>query len=172
MPAQMILLNTLGPLTARIDDRRVPSNSDLLTGALLFLVTQRGAPVRRQALVDLFFPAGSSDASRQLVYRLRHCGVEIDSEAGRLQLPASAFAWDLDVLLARGVALEEELAALQRGYLADYRPRLRPPYLAWVEEHRNDVTAKLRELLVRQIQDIRKRRDFRSLGAVARACLI
>jgi DNA-binding SARP family transcriptional activator len=171
MPAQMILLNTLGPLTARIDDRRVPSNSDLLTGALLFLVTQRGAPVRRQVLVDLFFPAGSSDASRQLVYRLRHCGVEIDSEAGRLQLPASAFAWDLDVLLARGVALEEELAALQRGYLADYRPRLRPPYLAWVEEHRNDVTAKLRELLVRQIQDIRKRRDFRSLGAVARACL-
>jgi len=168
----MILLKTLGSLSAQVDDRRIRSNSELLLGALLFLVAQRGNPVRRQLLMGLFFPADHpSDAGRQLLYRLRHCGVDIEGEPGMLHLPKESFTWDVETLLARGHATDEELAALQRGYLSDYRPRQKTPLQGWLDDHRADVASKLRALLVRQIQELRQRKEFRSLHPVAKACL-
>jgi hypothetical protein len=43
----MILLKTLGSLSAQVEDRRIRANSELLVATLLSLVSQRGNPVRR-----------------------------------------------------------------------------------------------------------------------------
>jgi DNA-binding SARP family transcriptional activator len=170
----MIRLHTIGPIAVQVGDTPVPPSNDLIVAALLFLVVNRGKRVSRREFAQMFFPNANGEkahSGRQLVYRLRQLGIDIVGDSTTISLPESEAQWDVDCLLARGTALPTDLEALQSGYLADYRPRQSAEFSKWIDEHRDEVSGKCRALLVRQIQSVRARKDFRSLGDIARACL-
>jgi DNA-binding SARP family transcriptional activator len=171
----MIRLNTIGPIAVHIGDRAVPASQHQLIAALFHLVVERGKPVSRRSLAEMFYPGFEPDAAahacRQLVYRLRKLGATVGGDAVSVILKADTAAWDVEIMLARGIATETELGALQHGYLPDYTYSPSEEFVRWVDAHRNHVSHKLRQVLIEQIHSTRARQDFRGLEPVARACL-
>jgi DNA-binding SARP family transcriptional activator/tetratricopeptide (TPR) repeat protein len=170
----MIRLSTIGQVSVHIGDKPVPATNELIIAAILHLVAERGRPIARRTFAELFFPNPDPDAvahsGRQLVYRLRKMGLTVDRDPALVILHEDA-QWDVDLLLARGTASESELEALRRGYLPDWSNTHSESFSRWLDEHRSSVTGKLRELLVRQIQAARSKRDYRTAGKFAHACL-
>lgn len=171
----MLRLTTIGPVAIHIGDARVPTANHQACSALLYLTVERGQRVPRRTLVDLFFPEASDEAGahslRQLVYRLRKLGAVIDSDPAMVRIPTRAAIWDVDALLTKGWASDEELGALRRGYLADYAPNHSDRFTEWLDQHRDYVSGRLRHLLIGQLKSERAQRRFRALESVARACL-
>jgi DNA-binding SARP family transcriptional activator/tetratricopeptide (TPR) repeat protein len=171
----MIRLSTIGPVSVHVGDYRVPASNDLIVAALLFLTVERGKPVPRRRFAQMFFPNTEGDANahsgRQLVYRLRKLGVDIIGDSSTITLPESAAAWDVEAMLLRGKASAAELDALQSGYLPDYPRHQSAEFSKWIDDHRDQVTGRLRRLLVSQIQTVRARKEFRELETISRACL-
>src|SRR5688572_10372043 len=116
----MIHLNTIGRVTVSVDDTPVSPSNHQVFSALLYLVVERGKPVARRLLADLFFPhaEGAGHSVRQLVYRLRKLGISIDAGQQFVELAPRAASWDVEMLAERGFAIEAELEALRSGYLA------------------------------------------------------
>lgn len=171
----MIQLNTIGPISVRIGDHVVPANSELIVASLLFLVAERGKAISRRTFTDLFFPDATGRAAahsgRQLVYRLRDLGAPVEGDQRTIRLANDSAVWDLEVLLARGRPTESELVSLQRGYLTGAALRQSEPFTRWLDEHRDNATVKLRQMLIGLIQNTRAKKDYRGLDGIARACL-
>ena len=170
----MIRLCTIGQVSVHIGDKPVPATNELLIAAILYLVAERGRPIARRTFAELFFPNPDPDAlahsGRQLVYRLRKMGLAVEGDPATIVLNEDP-QWDVDLLLSRGTVSDCELDALRRGYLPDWANTHSESYSRWLDEHRSSVTRKLRELLVRQIQTARSKRDYRTAGKFAHACL-
>ncbi|MEO5568126.1 MAG: AAA family ATPase, partial [Gemmatimonadaceae bacterium] len=171
----MLRLTTIGPVAIHIGDARVPTANHQVCSALLYLIVERGQPVPRRTLIDLFFPEATEEAGahslRQLFYRLRKLGAELDADSAMVCVPDGSASWDVDALLAKGWAGAEELRALERGYLADYGAVHSARFSEWLDQHRAHVGGKLRHLLIAQLKAERSQRRFRALENVARACL-
>lgn len=175
-PLAMLRLSTIGPVSIRIGDVHVPPSNQQVFSALLYLTVERGKPTPRRTMVELFFPGsseeGGSHSLRQLIYRLRKLGVQIDGDQLILSLPPRAATWDVEDLVRRGCASGEELASLARGYLGDYGVRRSPRFTQWLEEHRSQVSAQLRHVLVEQLASERSKGRYRTVEVVARALLV
>jgi DNA-binding SARP family transcriptional activator/tetratricopeptide (TPR) repeat protein len=126
-------------------------------------------------MAEMFYPdvdqEAAAHACRQLVYRLRKMGVDIDGDSSTVTMATDEAVWDIEQLMLRGHATESEIVALQRGYLEDYRYQPSGHFTRWLDDHRAQVTTGLRHVLVQQIQASRAKRDFRAMEAQARACL-
>lgn len=171
----MIRLRTIGPVSVRIGEKPVPARNGLIIASLLYLVAERGKAISRKVFSDLFFPNSDADAAhhsgRQLVYRLRkEKGVAVDGDQVSIVF-SDVVEWDVEQVMARGTVSDEELEALHGGYLTHFAPEHSDAFSRWLDEHRSTVTRKLRELLVGQIQAARSKRDYRTAGRIARACL-
>src|SRR4051812_16475842 len=116
----MIRLRTIGQISVHIGDKPVAASNELIIAALLYLIAERGRPVPRKTLGELFFPDGDKHSVRQLIYRLRNeKGAQVEGDATSVVF-SDTVEWDVEQLLARGTASDLELAALRRGYLADF----------------------------------------------------
>lgn len=171
----MLKLSTLGPISIEIGDKRVPAANQQAHSALFYFIVERGKRVSRKALKELFFPGAGEEAAhhslRQLVYRLRKIGAPIEGDASSLLLAVSAAAWDVEELLLKGMATDNHLAALSRGYLADFNPEHSPLFSRWLDEHRGVVCSKLRHVLLTQLHTERLNRRYDRAEQIARACL-
>lgn len=171
----MLCLRTIGPVSIQIGDGKVSPANQQVFSTLLYLAVERGKQTPRRALVEMFFPDASDEAGnhslRQLIYRLRKLGADIETDSGAVSLSIQSSTWDVDTLLASGWATIEQLQHLAQGYLADYSPRHSDRFTAWLDSHRDLIGSRLRQLLVAQLQSERARKRFRAVDAVARACL-
>jgi DNA-binding SARP family transcriptional activator len=171
----MLTLRTIGSISIEVDGSRIPQTNQQVHSALVYLVINRGKLIPRRTLGALFFPNAADDNAshslRQLIYRVRKFAPNVDSTSSDLRLQADSATWDVDAILTRGHASPDELKLLAFGYLPDYCPQHSPTFAQWLEDHRSDVTATLRGILVRQLQSVRSRNDYASLETVARACL-
>jgi DNA-binding SARP family transcriptional activator len=86
----MIRLSTIGPLSVQVGRKPVPASNAQVTAALLLLAVERGKPVSRRLLAEMFFsdrdPDGAAHSCRQLVYRLRTKGAALDGDAASVTL--------------------------------------------------------------------------------------
>jgi DNA-binding SARP family transcriptional activator/tetratricopeptide (TPR) repeat protein len=170
----MIRLSTIGQVSVHIGDKPVPATNELIIATVLYLVAERGKPIPRRTLAEMFFPNADPDTAahsgRQLVYRLRKLGVPVEGDPATIVLKGDP-QWDVDLLLTRDAATDAELEALRHGYLAHFGADYSASFSRWLDEHRSNVTRKLRDFLIRQIQFARSQRDFRKAGVLANACL-
>ena len=86
----MIELHTLGDAVIRIGKREIRPTSPAVFAALLYLGVERGRRVPRTALQELLFPEtderSGAHSLRQLLYKLRQLGVEVESTPTSLAL--------------------------------------------------------------------------------------
>src|SRR5688500_6866975 len=101
MKKAVIRLRTLGRSRIEIGATAVGPDSELFFGFVLYLAVERGRPVPRGRLRELFWPQASEEKARhslrQLLYRLRQLEVDVQASAGHVTLPAS----QVDVDFAR-----------------------------------------------------------------------
>ncbi len=114
-----------------------------------YLTRERGSRVPRRRLEKLFWPAvRADDASHslsELIRKLRQKGVHIRrDDAACVWLPRDAAAIDIDLL-----ASEEPAALAERdlSILPGYAPRSSPAFNDWVDEWRDDMHARVVEIV-------------------------
>jgi len=171
----MITLTSLGTAEFHIDDSALTPLAGHTFAALLYLCAERGRPVPRTILRSMLFPrqpvARRSHSLRQLLYRVRQAGVPLVATPDTVTLAAADVRDDIRQIEARGAATAAELAAIQRGHLPGYEPQISAAYAKWLDQHREDVSIRLRRVLVEQLSVERTRYAWETMVAVARACL-
>jgi DNA-binding SARP family transcriptional activator len=171
----MIRLRTLGQNTIEVGGVRIGPESTVLFGLLLFLAVHRGRTVSRSRLRELLWPGVPEDrawhALRQLLYRVRRLGIDLETDASHVMLSASHV--DADFFL-EGTEAE---AAFPNGsqsrigpFLSAYYPRFSDALLAWVDEQRSVVHARLRDVLLRGISTSRARGNWRQSRDLRGTC--
>src|SRR5688572_28455210 len=87
----IVKLRALGQCMFEVGETRIGPEAELLFGTLLYLVLERGKRVPRAALVELLWPSVDADRGRhslrQVLYKLRHCGVTLRQDASFVELP-------------------------------------------------------------------------------------
>src|SRR5688500_3557459 len=125
----MIRLRSLGESVIQVRDVRVGPESEVLFGALLYLVVARGRPIPRSVLIELFWPGPDENASRhcarQVLYRLRQLGVPLEGDNGSVTLPPGFAELDYETLLGTG-SHDPMIGRSGVVFLPGYAPRLSP----------------------------------------------
>src|SRR5687768_13409650 len=103
----MIRLRLLGECTIEVDDAVVGPDAQLLFATLLYLAMERGTRVPRRQLHLLLWPdaddAHGRHCLRQVLYKLRHMGVPLETTQSLAWLPDEQ--------------IEGDVVAVQRGTL-------------------------------------------------------
>src|SRR5688500_19369343 len=167
----MIRLRSLGESVIQVQDVRVGPESEVLFGALLYLVIARGRPIPRSILIELFWPGPDENASRhcarQLLYRLRQLGVPLEGDNGTVAIALDEAELDYETLLATD-GPDGMLGRTGIVFLPGYAPRLSPRFDEWLEEHRDHVHGRLRKALLRRIQEARAQARWADVEMLAR----
>ena len=170
----MIRLRSLGESVIQVRDIRVGPESEVLFGALLYLLVARGRQIPRSVLIELFWPGPDENASRhcarQLLYRLRQIGVPLEGDNGSVAISLPNAELDYEALLAA----DEPDAVMGRSaivFLPGYAPRLSPRFDEWLEEHREHVHGRLRKTLLRRVKEARSEARWSDVEMLARQCL-
>lgn len=173
----MIRLCTLGEAVIRIGRRHYGPEAEHAFAATLFLASQPGRRVPRQALLDLIWPRVPDDSRRhnlrQLLYKLRRAGVSCEVEGAHLTIPAEAVTADYDPYFSASVSEGEgTYARVPFGtYLAGYSPSLSPAYAEWVEHRRGEVHGQIRRALLSAIVPLKHRGEWPEVERLARRVL-
>lgn len=173
----MIRLCTLGEAAIRIGRRHYGPEAEHVFAATLFLASQPGRRVPRQALLDLIWPRVPDDNRRhnlrQLLYKLRRAGVSCEVEGAHLTIPAESVTADYDPYFSATVSEGEgTYARVPFGtYLAGYSPSLSPAYAEWVEHRRGEVHGQIRRALLSAIVPLKHRGEWPDVERLARRVL-
>ncbi len=157
-----VRVRVLGATDLQIGSRRIGMNTEALFALALYLTTRAGERISREEVVELFWTEGAEDsrrhAMRQMMYRLRQKGLELDEEGEFLRLdPARVDSDLLDCMKAdwveRAGAAEVE-AALALG--PTFSTRLAAQFLDWFDGVRSAVASQHRKAAQKQITAARR----------------
>lgn len=172
-----IRVRVLGATELQIGSRRVGMNTEALFALGLYLTTRAGERIAREEILEIFWPEGAAEsrrhAMRQMMYRLRQKGLELDEDGESLRLDPAHVASDLrDCLQAdwperAGAAAVEAALALGPTFSA----RLAAPFLDWFDGVRAEVAAQHRKAAAKQITLARREGRWSDVERWARAAL-
>lgn len=157
-----VRVHVLGATEFQIGSRRIGMNTEALFALGLYLTTRAGERISRDEIVDLFWTDGAEEsrrhAMRQMMYRLRQKGLDLEEEGEFLRLDPSRVESDLrDCLQAdwveRASAADVE-AALALG--PTFSARLSAQFLDWFDGVRSAVAAQHRKAAQKQITQARR----------------
>ena len=170
----MILLRTLGDCTIEIGESRLAPDSEILFSLLTYLIVERGRPIARSTLVELFWPNEEDSKARhclrQSVYKLRKMGVPIETRNDRYIMQANTARVDWEDF-ENGKPVEHFLDDSVLHVLPAFQPKVSKAYNAWLETLRDRGSVALRRTLVSGIRQARKVNDWVSARRVAEQCL-
>ena len=173
----MLILRAYGQAQFEVGATIVTPAAARPFACLLRLAGARGAPVARAGLAAMLWPesgdAQRRHALRQLLYRLRRCGVAFRETDAGIALPREALAEThaFDPTLETVRALLSERRGEWPAWLPDYAPRLSPTFTAWLESERDLVGTRLRRALDMLFDEARSRGDASEIGIVAGALI-
>ncbi len=172
-----VRVRVLGATELQIGSRRVGMNTEALFALALYLTTRAGERIAREQVLEIFWTDGAEEsrrhAMRQMMYRLRQKGLELDEDGEFLRLDPAHIESDLrDCLQAdwperAGAAAVEAALALGPTFSA----RLAAPFLDWFDGVRAEVAAQHRKAAAKQITLARREGRWSELERWARSVL-
>jgi DNA-binding SARP family transcriptional activator len=136
----MVFLRTLGESLIEVRGARIGPSAPHMFAALLYLTLECGRRVPRARLQELLFPTSddrsASHSLRQLLYRLKRSGVELEADAASVILPADLVSADFQEFLTPGPGRCAKLARLAGGFLPGFSPTFSRPFGEWLEQRR------------------------------------
>lgn len=172
-----VRVRVLGATELQIGTRRVGMNTEALFALALYLTTRAGERIAREQVLEIFWTEGSDEsrrhAMRQMMYRLRQKGLELDEDGEFLRLDPARVESDLRECLQadwseRASAVEVE-AALALG--PTFSARLAAPFLDWFDGVRAEVARQHRKAAAKQITQGRREGRWADVERWARAVL-
>ena len=173
----MIRLQTLGDASIRVGRRRIGPSAEQLFAVALYVASQRGRHIARDAMLDLIWPElGDSRRHnlRQILYKLRSYGVPLESDAMHIAIPEHEVEADYDVFFAWSEGVDP--TPLTRESLGEFLPGytsvMSPALAEWIETRRSEVHAQVRRVLLASLAVHRRRDEWGDVERVARSCLL
>lgn len=175
--APRLRLEGLGRRVVRLGDVELRPEHERVFALAVRLVMAEGAPVGRDELTDLLWPALRADSRRQslrqLVYRLRQMGAPVEATPADLRVDTAWGEHDAaspdPVRLALGPA--EQIHLLTQPWMPGWEPRWSSAMCDWLDETRSQVAARLRGALARALAQSRAAGRWDRVEALARAIL-
>jgi DNA-binding SARP family transcriptional activator/tetratricopeptide (TPR) repeat protein len=173
----MLRLKSLGQTLIEVDGAPLTPAAETLFATALYLVMEAGKPVGRDELARLIWPDVSATRAqhglRQVLYKLKSIGAEIETSRTSLALIPHSFSSDYSQLLAsRPQATLEEVADQVPGpFLPGYYPRISEHFSMWVEGQRDSVHSVLTRVLTTGIGVKKDKSDWHAAERLARLCL-
>lgn len=174
----MIRLHTLGECIIEVGGERLTPDSDALFAALVYLAYERGRIVPRARLAELIWPRLSVDRARhclrQLLYRMRLAGIELETDRDGLRIPEAKLA----PTFAAGPSIERFVADRAAGtlligsFLPNYAPACSEEFSEWLERTRSRMETRVRRVLLDVVNAQRMRADWPEVEAAASELLM
>ena len=160
-----IRLSLLGDCVIHVNDTAVAPSSTHLFALLLVLGLEGERRVHRSELQQLLFAPdiGAKQAShnlRQLLYRVRRLGTELNEATLGLRLPIGTVLSVADQLSEMTSSGCEGLNLRNVAFLPSYSPRLPKPYLEWLDRQRDHVDNMIRDALRSASDKLRASHDW------------
>ncbi|MDQ3997674.1 MAG: AAA family ATPase [Gemmatimonadota bacterium] len=168
-------LRTLGESVIEVGEARIGPSAPHMFAALLYLALESGRRVPRARLQELLFPTSDersgSHSLRQLLYRIRRLGVELNCDAAGVLLPASLVAADFQRFLTPTSGRRADLGDVAAGFLVSYAPNISHGFGDWLEQRRAEVLARIRRTLTAELVGHRAGGRWEACEETARALL-
>lgn len=173
----MVKVRVLGAVELQIGHRRIGMNTEVLFALALVLTTRAGQRIPRDELLELLWAKGSADlrrhALRQMLYRLRQKGLELEEDGDKVMVAAARV--DSDLRAALDPAWVDAATAEQVDAAASFGPtfsrRMAPGFVAWVDELREQLSHQHRKASLRQINVARREARWADLERWAQSVL-
>jgi DNA-binding SARP family transcriptional activator len=170
----MITVHTLGAATIDVGSLRITPTAAKKFGLLLVLAGDPGRRIPRSVLRSLLFP-GSKDVNarhslRELVYELRHSGVEFDNDSYGIAVKPGAIRADWRRVLD-GPLDDTALESIEGGFLPGYIADLSEDFSEWYDAFRAKVIFELTKELLSIVEQGKRGGSWSKAERAARACL-
>lgn len=158
----MIRIRVLGATEISIGHRRIGMNTEVLFALALYLTTRAGERIDREDLLERFWNQGSAEdrrhALRQMLYRLRQKGLNLDEEGEWVGVDPARVDSDLRDAIADGWPEKAETAAIDAAasFAPNFSRRIAPAFLEWLDGVRERLAAQHRRAALRQINVARR----------------
>ena len=167
-----IRLNIVGDCSIEVDGRCLTPTSTHMFALVLLLSIERHFHFSRSELQALLFgedtaPRLVSHRLRQLLYRLRQLGVEVDDRPSGISLNGVEVTDPLSRMRERS---RETRARLDQGAIAvlpSYSPKLSSGFSDWLDRTKDSLTGQIRSLLLGDLRAFRASHDWSHLSSAA-----
>ena len=170
-------IRALGACVITAGRSRIKPDSAVLFALTLYLGIRAGERVTRAEVLDLLWPSGESTARRhalrQLLYRLKRAGVEVDGDGDELLLAPSNVDCDLTPLLGGTWSDQVAMADIPslRTILPGYLPNVTPEFHAWADDLGTRCGGQIRQAGLRHLATARREGRWVDVERLARLCL-
>jgi len=155
----------------------VRPDAAVLFGVILYLGVRAGKRVPRAELLELIWTdipdTARRHSLRQIVYRLKRAGLELDLDGDDLCLEPGRVGCDLNAVLGEDWPATVAIKDIPRpaDILPFYQPGLSPAFADWVDQLRSDAGAQIRRATLRHIGAARREGRWQDVELMARTCL-
>ncbi|MEP6729282.1 MAG: AAA family ATPase [bacterium] len=170
-------LSILGDCIIDVDGTQVTPAAPHLFALLLILALERERKVCRSELQILLFEQGidarqASHNLRQLLYRLRRMGLQIDDGPSGMSLTNVEVLPPMHCL--EGKSIEERAVVTRESLqaLPSYTPRLSKPFAEWIEQATERINDGVRSLLLSDLRALRSSRAWLHTSRLAATLLL
>lgn len=173
----VVRIRAIGRTEIQLGSCRIGPESAVLFALVLYLACNASVCVSRARLLELLWPgvpeASRRHALRQLLYRLRHKGLDIALEGGGLLLDRAFVDSDLADVLSSGWPETAGAEDVVRAgtLLPGYAPALSEQYLRWLDELRERVEPQYRKAVLRHLAQAQHEGRWVDVTEWARRCL-
>ena len=173
----MIRVRVLGAVEVSIGHRKIGMNTEILFACAVYLTARAGERIPREDLLTFFWSKGTvaerRHALRQLLYRLRQKGAELDEDGEWVRLDTALS--DSDLRHALDASWIEKATAAEIDAAGNFLPvfsrRMAPGFVTWLDGVREQLSAQHRKAAQRQITQARREGRWSDLERWALAVL-
>lgn len=171
----MVTLRALGESVIEIGDVRIGPDAEILFALLTYLIIERGRPISREELIEMFWTGQESSNARhclrQAIYKLRRLGVPVETRFDRYYLAQAHATVDYERLTPIGGSVDGLLSLRSALIFDGFAPSHSRRYQEWLDQVRASAGATLRHVLVARINDARRRNTWAEAALLASRCL-
>ncbi len=172
----MIKVRALGAAEVQIGRRRITMKTELLLVLAVYLAMRAGERVTRDEVVELFWPgadpAKGRHSLRQMLYKLRQRGFELDEDGEVLYLDPARVDCDATAILdARSLSHADPTAQAHAPLLDGLRRRYPNRLSEWRDRMGGRVNAAILHRALRQLNDARRQGRWQPLLELANQVL-
>jgi DNA-binding SARP family transcriptional activator len=168
----MIELRALGNAEIVTGVTTLTPSQEIVFGAALYLVVERGKRVSRTRLASLLWPSvpekPRAHRLRQTILQLKKLGIIVLADRSNLQLLHHEARSDVDELSASSASLPTGYDSLE--CLPGYSPRFSEPFRDWVDLKREEVHAGLTRILLHNLENARLQGDWIAVENISSQC--
>jgi len=170
----MITLHALG--NAEIETRvtTITPSQEIVFGAALYLILERGQRVSRRRLTSLLWPRAADKVGahrlRQTILQLKKLGVIVQADRNNLQLLQHDARSDVDSLSTTNASLPTGSGSME--FLPGYAPRCSESFRDWVDTRKGEIHAALTRILLRDLEKARLKGDWIGVERISAQCLV